>query len=161
MAKRRGSKNAPLTGVGDVLLGALSAAGLSDQAKRLRIFQMWREAVGDDIAARTAPESFKRGVLLVRVSSPTWQNELTFLKAGMLQKLNSLLGQPLVRDIKVVSGHLPRPVPPESPPDPAPVSDCDRRQAATCATAIDDDDVRLSFVRLMSQHLAAQRRGRK
>jgi len=147
----------PLQGVGDLVGKALEAAGLTDQARRFRIYQGWRDAVGPDIGARTEPESFSRGVLVVRAHTASWQNELTFLKADIINKLNSLLGAGVVRDLKVVAGHgsAKRREAPYVAPAPTPA---DAAEAASCGRAIPDDEVRREFERLMRLDLAAKRR---
>ena len=133
-----------LVGIGDVLMHALSRAGLTDQARRLLLFQCWSKAVGAEIAARTSPEGFSRGVLLVRATSATWQNELTFLKADIITRLNDFVGEALVRDLRVVCGTPPRPMEP-APPPPPPLSAAERQAAHETAAAIASDDVRAQF----------------
>ena len=72
----------------DAMVAAFSQAGLSDQARRLRIWSAWAACVGARIAQHTEPHTFSRGVLTVRTFSSAWQNELTFLKAEMITRLN-------------------------------------------------------------------------
>lgn len=152
MRRRKAKK--PLE-VGELLVLALADAGLSEQARRLQIFQGWERVVGNRIAACTAPEMFRRGVLLVRAKSPTWQNELTFLKADIITKMNAFLGQDMVKDIKVVSGHFAarEKMPPEKPLlRPKNAADTSLAER-TAADGIDDPEVRKSFVELMEKHL--------
>ena len=89
------------------VLTTLTKLGLSDVAKRVRISAAWSQAVGPEIACRTEPQSLHRGLLVVRSTSAAWQNELTFLKAEILAKLNAALGkESAVRDLRVVGGSL-------------------------------------------------------
>lgn len=75
--------------MGDAMAAALHRSGLTEQARRVRIALAWSEAVGETLAARTAPESLRRGVLLVRSVSPAWQNELTFLRETLIARRGS------------------------------------------------------------------------
>ncbi len=94
--------------MGEAVAYALDRSGLTDQARRVRIAKIWRDAVGPKLAERTAPESFNRGVLLVRTASAAWQNELTYLRSELIQRINEALGTELVKDLKVVSGRFHR-----------------------------------------------------
>ena len=46
--------------------------------------------------------SIKRGKLFVRVKTPTWRNELVFLKSEIISKLNRRVGKKVVKDIVFV-----------------------------------------------------------
>lgn len=142
---------------GDVISRTLQAAGLGHQLWRLDIFRRWPEAVGPKIAARTHPQAFHRGVLLVRAASATWQNELMFLRKAIITRLNALLDQPRVLELKVISGHLP---PAVAPVREGPVRPCAQATTAAqvCATPILDPDVRDAFAAFMAQTLEHQRR---
>ncbi len=155
MARRK--KRDPV-GVADVIFGALRKQGLTDQARRLAIHMSWDKAVGPEVAARTSPESFRRGVLLVRAINPTWQNELTYLKRELIAKLNAELGEGTVQDIKIVSGHLPPPPPPAPPKPLPPVRPDERARAESIAESIGDDEVRAIFRRSLENYLRHQRR---
>jgi len=143
--------------MGEAMGATLGKLGLSDQAERLRIVEVWREAVGARIAERTTPHAFSRHVLTVKASSAAWQNELTFLKGTLIARLNELLGTALVREIKVISGHLSTASLKRERRAPAP-SEAERRTAASVAESIPDDEVRDAFGRMMARHLAAKRR---
>lgn len=142
---------------GDVLSRTLQAAGLGHQLWRLDIFRRWPEAVGSKIAARTEPQTFSRGTLVVRAASATWQNELMFLRQSIIARLNALLDAPRVKELKVISGHLPAatPVQPVAPVRP---SEGACTAAQVCATSIVDAGVREAFASFMAQTLEHQRR---
>lgn len=141
----------------DVVSRTLQAAGLGHQLWRLDIFRRWPEAVGSKIAARTQPQTFSRGTLVVRAASATWQNELMFLRQNIIARLNALLDAPRIKELKVISGHLPLPAPPvaKAPVRPSPMA---RSAADVCATTILDADVREAFAAFMAQTLEHQAR---
>jgi hypothetical protein len=140
---------------GDVVGRTLQLMGLGHQVWRLDIFRRWPDAVGPKIAARTQPQSFSRGVLLVRAASATWQNELMFLRKTILARLNALLDEPRVMELKVISGHLPPPAPKVAkvPAKPAEVT---QQTARLCAASIPDASVREAFTAFMAHTLHHQ-----
>ncbi|MEO0813182.1 MAG: DUF721 domain-containing protein, partial [Myxococcota bacterium] len=128
---------------------ALDRSGLTDQARRVRIAKVWREAVGAKLAERTAPESFNRGVLLVRAASAAWQNELTYLREELIGRINATLGTELVKDIKVLSGRFQRPKVPESRRK-RPLTDREREAVDDAAQAIQDPELRQALERALA-----------
>jgi hypothetical protein len=156
----RRARRGKLVAINDAVMAALTRAGLSDQAKHLLIFQCWEKAVGPEIAARTSPQGFGRGVLRVCARSATWQNELTFLKADIIAKINQFLGQAMVRELKVVSGNFPsagREAPAAAPKLP-PLEPGDMVAARVYSADIKDLDVRQEFEKLFTLHRRARRR---
>jgi hypothetical protein len=51
----------------------------------------WREIVGDILAERSTPEKYEHHVLFVRVSNPTWMQELVLIKPQIISRMNDLL----------------------------------------------------------------------
>ena len=85
-----------------------------DPDKRLHVYRLWtfwEREVGEAIAARAQPASYRAGVLAVRVSSAAWMQELQFMKEEIRERLNARLGADLVRDIYFVSGSASEPKP--------------------------------------------------
>ena len=155
MTGRRRRKR-KLENAGDAILAALGELGLTDQARRLVIWQAWPRVVGPEIANRTEPEGFSRGVLRVKASSAAWQNELTFHKQEIRDRLNKVLGPGLVKDIKVQSGTV-RPREREAPIVPPRPDDREKALAARAASDIPDAEVRAAFESFMGKHLALRR----
>jgi hypothetical protein len=90
MAFRRRRRKSALEDAPDIVVRALAEAGLTDQARSLRIGRHWSVAVGPQIAARTQVQSYTRGLLTIKVASPAWQN----------------VEKPGVRDLRVMGGHF-------------------------------------------------------
>jgi hypothetical protein len=146
-----------LEAASDALTTALNGLGLTDQAKRLLIAQCWPAVVGPEIANRTEPDGFSRGVLRVKASSAAWQNELTFLKEEIRSRLNRILGHDVVKDLRVVSGS----VKPRPSDEPAWLKEkptqADTEAAQAMGIAIADPELRRQFEELMCLHLRASR----
>lgn len=49
----------------------------------------WREIIGDDLAKRTEPMKLRDGVLTLGVVNHVWLNELSFVKAELLEKIQA------------------------------------------------------------------------
>ncbi len=115
--------NEKAQGLSDVLRGILERveAAFPDQAHR--IWEVWEDAVGPDIARRARPVAFRSGVLHVGVASSPWMHQLTFLRERIRDELNRRLGSPVVRLVRfrhAPEGTEPGPRPRERADDPAP-----------------------------------------
>jgi len=162
--KKRGKREA--VGIADALLSALREAGLKDQAIKLEIASSYVKAVGQVIAKRSEPLSFSRGVLVIKSSSPAWQNELTFLKGDIIAQLNDSLGSEVVKEIKVVAGNRGAYVPPPEPVDPRGAwveeasEPADIEEVEAVSADIEDPYIRQRFEAVMKLAKRAGRHGR-
>jgi len=66
----------------------------------------WREIVGDKISAHAHPVSIQRDLLFVAVSNPVWCHHLSMMKEDIITKINSYIGDRLIRDIRFQAGYL-------------------------------------------------------
>jgi len=73
----------------------------------------WPAAVGKRLALRTRAASLVRGSLIVEVEDSVWQKQLFHLRIPILEKLCSVVGAGVIRDVEF------RIVPPRRPPQPA------------------------------------------
>ncbi len=93
--------------LGNVLSDLLQQYGLTQRLKEFQIVEYWPEVVGEQIAKITQAREVKDGRLYVEVSSldnasSAWRNELYFLKADIIAKLNKKIGQNIIHDIMFV-----------------------------------------------------------
>lgn len=99
--KRRNPKN-----VGAILDKTLQVYHLSHKIKEYAAFPFWAEAVGEELAAVTAPEKILRGrVLVVRVIDSVWSQELSLRKDEILERVRQLGIGPVLEDIRFVTGN--------------------------------------------------------
>ena len=63
---------------------------------------IWPKIVGKKIAENTTAQDVEHGVLIVRVASPIWAQELQFQKKEVLFKINSALEKNTIKDIRFV-----------------------------------------------------------
>ena len=104
MKKRRTNKT--FTNIGDVLGGVIQQYRPMTDPSLLRVWDLWKSAVGDAIAANASPAAFKGQILLVHVSNSTWLHHLRFLEGELIDKLNTALGQDDIRKIKFKIGPI-------------------------------------------------------
>lgn len=150
MARRHKRRSEPES-MGEAVLEALEGMGLTEQARVFQIARVWEQAVGPQIAARTAPYGFNRGVLIVKTATAAWQNELVFLKDSLIRRINEALGKPMVKDIKAQSGRVSAPR--KKDPTPPWVNEAarpdDEEFARVASAAIGDDELREHFAKLV------------
>ncbi len=89
-----------------VLDDTLRRLQLTDAADEARAVMLWPEIVGPQLARISEPKTFHNGTLVVMVRSSSWNQELTFQKAGIVQKYRARMGKPFVRDLRFVVGKL-------------------------------------------------------
>lgn len=147
-------------------LAALLEAALAGKpaARRLReakIWLVWDETVGEQIAAKAQPASFREGTLTVTVAGSVWLQQLSLMKQAIVSRLNDAIGSPLVTELFFKQGALrARPVPRAAVPDAAAGADAGRTaEIAALTAAVDDPELRAALSDLLAlQRSAAPRR---
>ena len=94
-SKPRGARS-----LGDALQGLVKDLGIGGKLREYDAVLRWEEAVGPHIASGATAAQILRGVLVVRVNNATWRYELTLRKAELIDKLNAVLGEKVVKDIR-------------------------------------------------------------
>lgn len=92
--KRYYRKPEPL---GNVLERLLKRLDIDFDARR--IWEVWKEVVGEPIASRAHPDYIKQKTLCVRVSNSAWLQDLQFRRDEIIERLNARLGRPMVENI--------------------------------------------------------------
>ena len=85
-----------------VLNTYLFKTGLDTGVNQQQAVNLWPIVVGKKIAENTTVQDVKHGVLIVRVDSPIWAQELQFQKKEVLFKINKTLGKKTIKDIRFV-----------------------------------------------------------
>lgn len=88
----------------DVLPAATGRLGIPSPEATGRIWASWRDIVGPDVAAHAEPTSLRDGILRVRVDSPAWATEISYLAGEIRSRANAVTGKPLVSEVRVWSG---------------------------------------------------------
>ncbi len=156
MADKREKMPRPAA-LADLLSASFRGTPTERRLKEGNIWLVWDSVVGKQIASRARPVSFRDGTLTVTVNSSPWMQQLTFLKKGIIEKLNARLGEALVRDIYLKAG---------APPSPntravtmktfRPLTDVEKGRIAELSASIDDPELRVSLEGLYARHLSAK-----
>ena len=158
--RKRGSSPKPEI-IGEILQKVLKKKNIPHTTTDRRLVDLWTRAVGPQIAARTFPESAKRGGLYVRVAAPVWLHQLQFLKEEILLKLNTIAEREEFRRLFFSVGEIPAPtaektVPPGDSP-PATLRERDRNMIETSLAAVGDRELREILQRVMIKEISRRR----
>jgi len=155
MAEKRPKMKQPLPLA--ALLEAVFAGKPAERRMReAKVWQVWEEAVGAQIAAKSEPAAFRDGTLTVRVSGSAWLQQLSLMKPDIILHLNEAVGALLVTDIYFKQGSL-RQRPEESReirPPKRKLSEAEKRQLAELAAPVADPELREALKSLFSSQLA-------
>jgi len=129
--------------LGPLLDQLLSRLGLANAVAEQKAVMLWPQIIGPLNARHCWAERVRDKVLFVTAGSHAWAQELSMLKAQMLERLNAALGKPVIRDIHFRAGRK-RPPTTASPvaPQPLPVSAAERAQATALAAQIPHPELR-------------------
>ena len=143
--------------VSDLMAALFCGKPAEKRLEEGKIWLVWEAAVGRQIAAKAQPASFRDGVLSVVVVSAPWMQQLTFLKKGMMEKLNERIGHELVRDIYLKAG-TPPPSPvtqPERKKKPQrKLAETELRWIAEQTAAVNDRELQETLASLLTKNLA-------
>jgi predicted nucleic acid-binding Zn ribbon protein len=81
--------------------GLIGANGWALAAATGSVFARWGEIVGADLAAHTVPEGLADGELTITADSTAWATQVRLLAAQLVRRLNTELGDGVVRRVKV------------------------------------------------------------
>lgn len=85
--------------VGKILERLTTKMGIAARLEAEKAVVLWEEAVGKAIARRAKAVSIRNRILFVAVQNSAWLQELSLLKDGIIDKLNTLVGKEVVKDI--------------------------------------------------------------
>ena len=91
-------KHEPKT-LADALTRAMEDLGIGSKMREYDVVNLWPSIVGEQIARVAHAESIANGKLHVHVTRSTWRNELVFLKAELITRINTAMQQDVVKDI--------------------------------------------------------------
>ncbi|HXB15030.1 MAG TPA: DUF721 domain-containing protein [Solirubrobacteraceae bacterium] len=88
------------------LAGALSnlTAALAPATQLARVQELWPQAVGPAIAGAARPVAEHDGVVTVACEAAVWAAELELLGPELIARLNALLGDAEVRELRCRTG---------------------------------------------------------
>lgn len=153
----------------DALSSYFNRVDRGGRREAARAVEVWPEAVGAEIAARTQATAVRGGELLVETDSPVWATELQAMAGQLVQAVNSAAGEELVRRVRIIvaggargrraRGATAAPGGPVAVPrvTVAPPSEEDRLAIERATASIEDDDLRAAAARAMAADIAWKR----
>jgi hypothetical protein len=79
----------------------LKASEASEEVAEAACIASWRHAVGEGLNSHAVPIQLQSQKLVVVVADNIWKNQLEQMCGQLLFRLNSVLGQPLVKSIEL------------------------------------------------------------
>jgi len=86
--------------LGEALEELVESLGIKGKLREQDVFVYWQKAVGERIAEVAIPTRILKGTLFVSVKSGAWRNELSMRKTEIQKRLNEILDEEIVKDIK-------------------------------------------------------------
>jgi hypothetical protein len=158
MRKRTAEKAAGPVVVGSSLAGLYASQQWQQHWRLFRLDRDWPGIVGEQVARLTAPAFFRHDVLWVYVQDSSWMHHLQFVKQDLLGRVNAVLGEHPVTDIRWM-------LQPAEPPKPEPLQEEIRpvtpeaeRSFNEMTSGITDQECRQALHRLWRNHSARARR---
>jgi predicted nucleic acid-binding Zn ribbon protein len=95
---------AALLGIMDRLIktlpAILKASGASEEVAEAACVSAWKHAVGEGLSGHAVPVGLQQRTLVVAVADNVWKKQLEQMRGQLLFRLNSVLGQALVKSIE-------------------------------------------------------------
>jgi len=89
-----------LTHIRDVVEAIFALPNYPLDLEDMKLWKLWDEAVGAEIANHARPSSIKKGVLVVKVSDSVWLQELEFRAYEIIERINSALQRGAITKIR-------------------------------------------------------------
>jgi len=86
--------------IGSIIGDIVKKSNMSHGIKISNIFNHWEDIVGTEIYKKTKPKRITRGTLYVSVSTSIWANELSLMSGRLIEKINSFIGEEVVKSIR-------------------------------------------------------------
>ena len=132
-----------------ILPAILQASGASEEVVEAACIAAWKHAVGQGLSGHAIPVQLQNHTLVVVVADNIWKKQLEHMRGQLLFRLNSVLGQALVKSLEF------RVDPKKVGLVPATQASTSRRQDAnykvpvellTAAAGIEDEELRRAFL---------------
>jgi len=155
--RKKGTHASPQK-LGNILQDILKKHNISIDSEEQRLLEIWNRAVGLQISAHTRPEKLKRNTLFVKVSSSVWMHQLHILKSDIIEKINTLLGKELVKNVHFSIGEIPsspsrNPYPPSFSPESYPLRDKEKKVIEKHTSSVKDQELKEILQRVMTKNI--------
>ncbi|GFP30599.1 hypothetical protein HKBW3S44_00623 [Candidatus Hakubella thermalkaliphila] len=146
-----------------IVTQVLDNLGMEKKVRESRAISCWKEIVGERIASNTHPYKIQKGILFVSTSSPVWSQELSLLSREIKERINSLLGEDVIKEMRFYPRGVDR-----QPVDQAPsreiapreLNKAQAQEIEELASQIGDDVLRERFKKVLARAKAREDEGR-
>jgi len=146
-----------------ILARLMHREGLESSATIHVLARKWKEIVGEELATRCWPSCVKKKILTVKVSSPTWMQEIHFHKVEILRRVKEVLGPSKLDDIRFTTrGSKPAPIKGRPGLRAVETWDLDERERLELEgkiSSIPDEKLRPILRKILAIHVAPLSRG--
>ena len=81
---------------------AIDSTGIKSALSQEAAVVLWGSVVGEAVSSVTKAERVESGVLIVKVETPVWRQELHMQKEEIINKINKKIGTKAIRDIRFI-----------------------------------------------------------
>ena len=140
-----------------ILQGVARSQGFSVRLWEYRLQIQWRGIVGEVLAAHTWPTRIRFRKLFVAVENSVWLHQLMYLKATLLEKIQSKSPDLYLNDIDFRIGEIPEQKPDVLQPQSLQpeVSAQSLMTATECTREVANEDLRYSLTCVISKALSS------
>lgn len=92
--------------IGNVLEKVMQQYRPRSDQELLKVWELWDDVMGTDIASNARPAAFKGNILLLHVSNSTWLHHLRFLEKDIIGTLNQAMGGERIKLIQFKIGPI-------------------------------------------------------
>ena len=103
MARKRVNAKT-FTNIGSILNRVLDQYRPKADQELCKVWDLWDNAVGSEIAANARPAAYKGRRLLVHVSNSNWLHHLRFMERDLIARINGALGAERIESIQLKIG---------------------------------------------------------
>lgn len=90
----------------DILSTVFHAPVVKEKLRRYSTLPEWSSVVGEALSKVSIPEKLIRGkILVVSVLDAAWSQELTLMKAELIERIRALSPSSCIEDIKFTTGN--------------------------------------------------------
>jgi predicted nucleic acid-binding Zn ribbon protein len=86
--------------IGSIIKYIIKDSDIKHRLNESKIFNHWKEIVGTEIFKKTKPERISGGTLYVSATTSIWANELSLMSDKLIEKINSFIGEEVVKKIR-------------------------------------------------------------
>lgn len=140
--------------IGTILLSSLKKTRLDRRLMEARIFINYESMVGEKISEISKPTFMQNSTLFIGVENHIWVHQLYFLKHELIDRINSGLPRPLVKDIRfqvcsIEKAHKPKPSSEVKKEQHYEIPEKTMKVIYNICQSIEDEDLRMTFKELM------------